>query len=79
MRYFMFVKVGVASLLGAAGVEKVFEATGNPGAPVWDAIGWGLIAVFLVGFFFYLRKVGKLSRRVQQEMELANQNAAVSD
>ena len=79
VRYFMFAKIGVALLLGAKVVEKVFEATGNPSASFWDAIGWGLLAVFLVGFFFYLRKVGTLSRRMQQEMDLANNNVASSD
>ena len=79
LRYFMFAKIGVASLLGASVVEKVFKATGNPGASLWDAIGWVLLAVFLIGFVFYLKKVGKLSRRMQQEMELANNNAASSD
>ena len=76
LRYFMFAKIGVASLLGAAVVENILEATAHPAAMLWDVFGWGTVGALLVSFFFYLRRVGRISRQMQQEMELTNHNAA---
>jgi hypothetical protein len=76
LRFFMLAKIAIASMLGAAVVGKVLEATGHPAATTWDAFGWGIIGVLLVSFFFYMRSVGKISRQMQQEMELTNHNAA---
>lgn len=76
LRFFMFAKIAIASLLGAAVVENVLEATGHPAATMWDAFGWSILGVLLVGFFFYMRRVGKISRQMQQEMELTNHSAA---
>ena len=76
LRFFMFAKIAVASLLGAAVVENVLEATGHPAAMMWDALGWGIVGVLMVSFFFYLRRVGRISRQMQQEVELTNHNAA---
>ncbi len=75
-KYFMFAKIAVAALLGAAVVEKILEATGRSGASFWGTTGWVIVGLLLVTFGFYLRRVGRLSRRMQQEMELANQNTA---
>jgi hypothetical protein len=49
---------------------------GDPGAFLWSAIRWGLLGVLLIGFFFYLKKVGRVSRRMQQEMEQSNHETA---
>ena len=76
LRFFMFAKIAIASLLGAAVVLKVLEATGHPAATMWHAFKWCIIGVLLVGVFFYMRRVGKISRQMQQEMELTNHNAA---
>ena len=72
----MFAKIAVASLLGASIVEKILDATGRAGASFWDIMGWSIVGLLLVGFFFYLRKVGNVSRRMQQEMELTNHHTA---
>jgi hypothetical protein len=76
LRFFMFAKIAVASLLGAAVVENVLEATGHPAAMMWDALGWGIVGVLMVSFLFYLRRVGRISRQMLQETELTNHNAA---
>ena len=76
LRFFMFAKIAIASLLGAAVVENVLEATGHPAAMMWDVLGWGIVGVLMVSFFFYLRRVGRISRQMQQEVELTNHNAA---
>ncbi len=76
LRFFMFAKIAIASLLGAAVVENVLEATGHPAAMMWDALGWGIVGVLMVSFFFYLRRVGRISRQMRQETELTNHNAA---
>lgn len=75
-KYFMFAKIAVAALLGAAVVEKILEATGRSGASFWDTTGWVIVGLLLVTFSLYLRRVGRLSRRMQQEMEWANQDTA---
>jgi len=76
LRFFLFAKIAIASLLGAAVVENVLEATGHPAAMMWDVSGWGIVGVLMVSFFFYLRRVGRISRQMQQEVELTNHNAA---
>jgi len=76
LRFFMFAKIAIASLLGAAVVENVLEATGHPAAMMWDVFGWGIVGVLMVSFFFYLRRVAKISRQMQQVMELTNHHAA---
>ncbi len=76
LRFFMFAKIAIASLLGATVIENVLEATGHPAAMMWDTSGWVITGVLLVGFFIYLRRVGKISRQMQQEMELTNHKAA---
>ena len=68
-RYFMFARIGIAALLGAGIVERVFKALGNPGAALWDVGGWVILAVLLISFFIYLGKVGRVSRKMQTEME----------
>ena len=75
LRFFLFVKIAVASLLGSLVVENVLGATGHPVAMAWDGLGWGILGVLLVRFFFYLRGVAGISRQMQQEMELPNHNA----
>ena len=76
VRFFMFMRIGVAALLGTTIVEKVFAAIGNPGVFLWQAIGWGLIGVLLISFFFYLRKVGRISRQMQKVTELSYHETA---
>ncbi len=68
-------RIGLAALLGAGVVERIFKASGNPAAKLWDIAGWGLLAVSLIGFFFYLVKVGRTSRRMQTAMEGAEQGS----
>ena len=67
LRFFMFAKVAIALLLASTIIEHVYEATSQTGAALWDAVGWSMVGVLLIGFFFYLQKVGRISRRAQQE------------
>lgn len=76
LRFFMFARIAVVMMLGTKVVEHVLETTGAAGASLWDTAGWGLIGVLLITFFFYLRKVGRISREMQNEMEPANHNTA---
>lgn len=72
LRYFMFFKIGVASMLGARVVEIVLEETGHPWAGFWDVSGWCIVGVLLVGFVIYLRQVGSISRQMQELMDRTN-------
>ena len=76
LRFFMLAKIAIASLLGAAVVGKVLEATGHPAATMWLVFKWCIIGVLLVGVFFYMRRVGNISRQMQREMELTHHDTA---
>ena len=76
LRFSMFARIAIASLLGASVVENILEATGHSAATVWGALGWGIIGVLLVGIFFYMRRVGRISRQMQQEMEPTHHDTA---
>jgi hypothetical protein len=76
IRFFIFVRIGIALLLGVTIVGKVLAVPGDPGAFLWSTIRWRLLGVLLIGFFFYLKKVGRVSRRMQQEMEQSNHETA---
>jgi hypothetical protein len=76
IRFFIFARIGIAALLAVTIVGKVLVTSGDPSAFLWSAIRWGLLGLLLLGFFFYLKKVGRVSRRMQQEMELSNHETA---
>ena len=76
IRFFIFARIGIAALLGLTIVEKVLAASGNPSTLLWSTIHWGLLGALLVGFFIYLIKVGRVSRRMQREMGLSDHETA---
>jgi hypothetical protein len=76
IRFFIFARIGIAALLGLTIVGKVLVASGDPSAFLWSAIRWGLFGVLLIGFLLYLKRVGRVSRRMQEEMEVSNHEAA---
>ncbi len=79
VRFFMFLRVGIAAILGVTIVKKIFAATGNPGLGLWEVVGWVLAGVQIMGFALYLKKVGSISRLIQHESELAYQETAEAE
>lgn len=76
IRFFIFARIGIALLLGVTIVGKVLVVSADPGAFLWNIVRWGLLGVLMIGFFFYLKKVGRVSRRMQQVTEQSNHETA---
>ena len=49
-------------------IGHVLKATGQPAAELWAVLGWGIVAVLVLGFIVYFRKVAKVSLKMQEEM-----------
>ncbi len=44
----------------------------NAAAATWSTLGWCIIAVLMIAYGYYLRRIGKISRRMQEQMGSAN-------
>jgi hypothetical protein len=72
LRFFLVAKIGLSSLLGVQIVKNVLWATGSAAAATWSTFGWCIIAVLAIVYGYYLRRIGKISRRMQEQMGSAN-------
>ncbi len=68
LRFFLLVKIGIAMMLGTVIVKNVLRAAGNPAAASWDVLGWCIVAALVVVYAFYFRRVGQISRQMQDQM-----------
>ncbi len=72
LRFFLIAKIGLSSLLGVQIVKNVFDATGNAAAATWSTLGWCILAVLAIMYGTYLRKIGRISSRMQEQMGSSN-------
>ncbi len=72
LRFFLIAKIGLSSLLGTQIVKNVLWATESAAAATWSTLGWCILAVLMIAYGYYLRKIGKISRRMQEQMGSAN-------
>jgi len=72
LRFFLVAKIGLSSLLGVQIVKNVLWATGSTAAATWSILGWCILAVLMIAYGYYLRRIGKISRRMQEQMGSAN-------
>jgi hypothetical protein len=72
LRFFLIAKICLSSLLGVQIVKNVLWATGSAAAATWSALGWCILAVLAIAYGYYLRRIGKISRRMQEQMGSAS-------
>jgi len=72
LRFLLMAKIGLSALLGTTIVKNVLWATGSTAAATWSTLGWCILAVVMIAFGYYLRRIGKISRRMQEQMGSAN-------
>jgi hypothetical protein len=67
LRFFLLVKIGISAMLGAMVVKNVLRATGNAAAASWGVLGWCIVAALVVVYAFYFRRVGQITRQMQDQ------------
>lgn len=72
LRFFLIAKIGLSSLLGVQIVKNVLGATGSAAAATWYTFGWCILAVLAIAYGCYLRRIGRISRRMQEQMGSLN-------
>lgn len=72
LRFFLIAKIGLSSLLGVQIVKNVLGTTGSAAAATWSIVGWAILAALVIAYGYYLRRIGKISRRMQDQMGTAN-------
>jgi len=72
LRFFVVAKIGLSMLLGVQIVKNVLAATGSAAVATWSTLGWCILAVLMIAYGYYLRRIGKISRRMQEQMGSAN-------
>jgi len=72
LRFFLIAKIGFSLLLGAMIVKNVLLATGSVAAAAWSAFGWCVLAVLAILYVYYFRRIGRISRQMQEQMGPAN-------
>ena len=72
LRFFLIAKIGFSLLLGAMIVKNVLLATGSVAAAAWSTIGWCILAALAILYGYYFRRIGRISRQMQEQMGPAN-------